>query len=401
MGGPTLDSTMMNWFKKHFRGKPPDLLPSDGNEGGTASLRNKISSDDPIASSEEDTLGRTRAARSFAEHILSLDASKGVVVGVLGPWGSGKTSFVNLARPELEQAGVAVLDFNPWMFSGAEQLIDSFFIELSAQLKLRPELGVVGKDLEEYGELFSGLVWIPVVGPWVERGRTATKSFAKILQRRKEGVGARRAKVQKALEELKTPLVIIVDDIDRLSSSEIRDIFKLVRLTANFPNVIYVLCFDRIRVETALAEAGLSGRDYIEKILQVTTDIPLAPRQIVAGEIPKALDAVLSKIGNSGPFHEGDWPDAFAEVILPLMRNMRDVRRYASAIYGTVRGLDGQVALVDVLAMEAVRIFMPDVFAELSRCVDGLTMPSGDFGGNESTQAKAQSIAYWRRRGAG
>jgi KAP family P-loop domain len=122
-----------------------------------------------------------------------------VVVGVLGPWGSGKTSFVNLARPALEEAGVAVLDFNPWMFSGAEQLVDSFFIELSAQLKLRPELGVVGKDLEEYGELLSGLVWIPVVGPWVERGRSATKGLAKILQRRKEGIGARRSKVQNGL----------------------------------------------------------------------------------------------------------------------------------------------------------------------------------------------------------
>ena len=59
--------------------------------------------------------------------------------------------------------------------------------------------------------------------------------------------------------------------------SEIRDIFKLVRLTANFPNIIYIVAFDRNRVEKALAEQGLPGRDYLEKILQVAFDLPVVP----------------------------------------------------------------------------------------------------------------------------
>src|SRR4051794_25448474 len=81
----------------------------------------------PIRTAEADLLGRARAARTFAEQVLSFPAIEGVVVGVLGPWGSGKTSFVNLARGHLHVAGVEVLDFNPWMFSGAEQLVNSFF----------------------------------------------------------------------------------------------------------------------------------------------------------------------------------------------------------------------------------------------------------------------------------
>ena len=68
-----------------------------------------------------------KVARSFAVQVLSLDVSEGMVVGVLGPWGSGKTSFVNLARVHLEEAGIPILDFNPWMFSGAEQLVEAFF----------------------------------------------------------------------------------------------------------------------------------------------------------------------------------------------------------------------------------------------------------------------------------
>ena len=52
--------------------------------------------DNPIRRREDDLLGREKPARSFASQVLELDASEGLVVGVLGAWGSGKTSFVNL-----------------------------------------------------------------------------------------------------------------------------------------------------------------------------------------------------------------------------------------------------------------------------------------------------------------
>lgn len=336
-----------------------------------------IATDNPIRKPEDDVLGRAKVARSFAEQVLSLDVSEGVVVGVLGPWGSGKTSFVNLARAHLESVGIAILDFNPWMFSGAEQLVESFFVELSAQLKVRPGLAEVGKDMEDYGETFSGMGSLPLVGPWIERGRLATRILAKILQRRKEGVGVRRAKVEKALTALAKPLVVILDDIDRLTTSEIRDIFKLVRLTANFANVIYILAFDRVRVESALAEQGIPGRDYLEKILQVGIDLPAMPPHVLNKQIFQAIDNALSSIKNTGPFDENVWPDVFMEVIRPLLRNVRDIRRYAAAVHGTVQDLDGQVALADVLALEAIRVFLPDVFRQIHGAIDGLANTSG------------------------
>jgi hypothetical protein len=335
-----------------------------------------VTGDNPIRHSADDTLGRSEVARSFAHQLQSLDASEGLVLGVLGAWGSGKTSFLNLTRDYLADADLPVLDFNPWMFSGAEQLVESFFVELSAQLKVRAGLAEVGKDLEEYGEAFSGLGWLPLVGPWIERGRGASKILSKILQRRKEGVGGRRAKLAKALAHLEKPIVVILDDIDRLSTSEIRDVFKLVRLTASFPNIVYLLAFDRSRVEEALSEQGVPGRDYLEKILQLGIDLPTIPLQLLRQQTLSAVDGALADIDNPGPFDDQVWPDVYMEIISPLIRNMRDVRRYAAAIHGTVRSLDGQIALADVLALEAVRLFLPDVFYRLNAAVEGVTKTS-------------------------
>lgn len=372
----------MNW-RHPFRRRPePDVIGGlEGNDDPVPPrvLRHvgSVTADNPIRKPDEDLLGRNRAAGSFAEHILSLDATEGVVVGVLGPWGSGKTSFLNLARERLGARGVTVLEFNPWMFSGADQLIEAFFVEISSQLRIRPALADVGNSIEGYGEIFGGVGWLPLVGPWLERGHVAAKAIAKLLQRKKEGIGGRRAKVEQSLAALENPIVVVIDDVDRLTTSECRDMFKLVRLTASFPNIIYVVAFDRNRVENALADQGIPGRDYLEKILQVALDLPAIPSQILGKQALLAIDRALTDVDKKGPFDEEAWLDVFVEVIRPLLRNMRDVRRYVAALTGTVKDLDGRISLVDVLALEAVRVFLPDAFRQIHFAVEGLTATSG------------------------
>ncbi|MEO7853004.1 MAG: P-loop NTPase fold protein [Rubrivivax sp.] len=131
----------MRWLPRLLRKltAEPTAPPDGPAQAAKAAVRSPhtIPADNPVRDADDDKLGRAVAAQLFAKSVLHLDASEGLVVGVLGPWGSGKTSFVNLARPAFEQDSVQLLDFNPWMFSGAEQLVQSFFAELSAQLKLR------------------------------------------------------------------------------------------------------------------------------------------------------------------------------------------------------------------------------------------------------------------------
>lgn len=383
----------MSWIRKIFQKKQVDLVNNDTDLSTTSKIREsptRVSTDNPIYKQEDDTLGRTRPAASFSKQILTLDASEGVVVGVLGAWGSGKTSFVNLTKGFLKESDIVVIEFNPWMFSGADQLVQSFFIELSAQLKLRSDTSEIGELVEDYGEIFSGLSWLPIVGPWIERGKVLTDILAKTLQRKKEGIGAIQAKVREGLKKLDKPIVVILDDIDRLSTPEIRDVFKLVRLTANFPNIVYVVAFDRYRVEQALGEQGISGRDYLEKILQIGIDLPAIPEHLLNSQIFKVIDTTIEGIKNPGHFDSDRWPDVFMEIIQPLIKNMRDVRRYAAAIHGTVQDLDGQVALVDVLALEAIRVFLPDVFQQLHVSIEGLTTTANFSLHEEPAQLREQ-----------
>ena len=254
--------------------------------------------------------------------------------------------------------------------------LSRFFAELSTQLRLRSDFEEVGRVLEEYGEIFTGLTWVPIVGPWVERGRLVAKIIGKVFKGRKESSHSHRDKVIAALSDLNKRIVVVLDDIDRLTTSEIRDVFKLVRLTANFPNIIYVLAFDQVRVAKALNEPSVSGRDYLEKILLYSVDLPVVSKHLLTRQITKVIDHAISRVGDDDLFQKNRLPDVYWEIISPLIKNMRDVRRYAIQVQATLGQLGGKVALIDLLALEAVRLFLHDTFLQIRRSVDVLTSTS-------------------------
>ena len=336
--------------------------------------------DNPIREPSEDRLGRAPLAASFAKQILHADASEGLVVGVLGPWGSGKTSFVNLVRHCLTSEGVPVLNFNPWLFSGSEHLVQAFFSELTAHVRLKLDLADIGKMLDQYGDhLFAA----PFVGSWAARAKLLFGIAGSRQRPKRSQIEATRDKISDALKHRERPIIVILDDLDRLTAGEVRDIFRLVRLTASFPNIVYVLAFDRHQVERALSHDDPAlphddptGRAYLEKIVQLVRDLPKISDEVLMDELIAAMNESLPDIDDD-TFDEHRWGIVLIHVIMPLMRNVRDVRRYCASIRGTVTDFAGAVCLPDLLALETVRIFLPDVFKQLRDAVEVITSPLG------------------------
>lgn len=340
--------------------------------------------DNPIRTWRQDRLDRRGTAASLAAEYRALDTSEGYVTGLMGPWGSGKTSLVNLVREELaKDPAIPVLDFNPWMFSGADALINSFFREISAQLRDQDarDYGKLADELADYGELLGPFTWLPVVGVWAGRLKSLLSAVKTVRERNQKSAHEQKAKLTEALAELDRPIVVVIDDIDRLSSAEIQDIFKVVRLTANFPNIIYVLVFDRARVEAALETEGMPGRNYLEKIVQSGYDLPVIPDGILWRQVGEALQEVVNQIGGDDRFEAERWPDLMSELVLPHIHTIRDVRRYAASVRPTVAAMQSQMELGDLFVLEAVRVFEPDVFAALAQMIGALTTPAS-WGGS-------------------
>ncbi|WP_158441126.1 KAP family P-loop NTPase fold protein [Kribbella steppae] len=349
--------------------------------------------DNPIKHAEQDRLQRREGARSVAANIRELDASEGYVLGIVGPWGSGKTSIVNMIRDSLEvDPALPIIEFNPWIFSGTNELVESFFRELSAQMRLKGrKIAAIADVVDTYGDLLSPASAIPVFGAWFERVRGSAKALRAYQEKQKGSVAQQRDKLAEELARLDRPIVVVIDDIDRLESSEIRDIFKLVRLTASFPNVVYLLAFDRGRVEAALTQSGFDGRSYLEKIVQLGVDVPVIANSSMLRVLGESLDDALEGLDATDRFDTDIWPDVLMEIIRPLITNLRDVNRYCAAVRAKARTLGSQIELVDLMGLEAIRVFLPDMFSAIVAGRDGLTTASSNFGtGQNDPSLKAE-----------
>jgi predicted KAP-like P-loop ATPase len=250
--------------------------------------------DRPITADEEDRFGRTRLADSIATDVGSGTGS--LVAAVTGPWGSGKTSVLQLVQARLaKNESVVPIHFNPWLFAGTDQLIQAFFGELVAQLSSSKDENIraAAKRVQEYSELLDPFGELPGIGgPFKAGGRGLRLLASKLAGRTKfhaTSVDEQKAQIEAALAATNKRFVVFIDDIDRLEQGEVRDVVRLVRLVADFPRISYLLAFDRKRVEAALGGGDAEmGRDYLEKIVQLSypgnrsarRDRPLPPTDL-------------------------------------------------------------------------------------------------------------------------
>lgn len=373
----------------------PDVLNLRG-------FTDALAADEPISGRAHDSLSRVAFADAVAAGIATGPRAAGFVAGLLGPWGSGKSSILNMVEEALVQrSDTMVLRFNPWLFSGSEQLTGQFFREIGAQLieTRDPKLKKVGEKLLGYGEALTAFALIPVIGHALAILGAIAKAGRGMKERNPKpgpSLEQQRDRLQAAIRELDQRLVIVIDDIDRLDHQEIRDVMRLVRVTAHFQNIVYLLAFDRAKVEQALAQ-GYNGNQgdgqaYLEKILQATYNIPEIRGSDLQRILLQELDQVISASPH-GPISSTDLTNIVHLVILPMFQSIRGIRRYINALPAVLEVIGQEVALADVLALEAVRVLVPNAFALLAAAAEALSdarLAQSSLGDPQASETRAR-----------
>lgn len=319
-----------------------------------------LSSDRPQTDPGQDLLGYAPFAKMLAHSVLRGSPSDGLVVGIYGEWGLGKTTLLNFVE-HFTQADAGddapiIIRFNPWWFSGREDLLRRFFKDFeTAVLKRRARNTKLRDALQKFGEAVGNVpsAWVAGIGKVMA---AATK-----LGQPADVVGLKDAIVQ-ALSAEALRVIVLVDDIDRLLPSEMVDVFRLVRSVGDFPNVHYVLAFDRQVVVKALTdECHTDGERYLEKIIQAPFELPRPGSGTLRGLFTHRLTEILTGTDDE-LFDAKYWSEVFLQGIAPFLRTPRDVTRLINAlavIYPTVKN---EVNPVDFVAIETLRMFSPEVY---------------------------------------
>ncbi|MDY3556172.1 P-loop NTPase fold protein [Gemmata sp. JC717] len=328
--------------------------------------------DAPISDPKLDRLGRAGFAGSLASSILALGGQDSFVIGVCGPWGSGKSSVLNLLVAELEGSSKPdkplVLRFNPWWFSGQDRLLQAFLQQLGTAVN-RVEKGKsatkASKLLGKLSTVLKPATLIPVIGEYAKLAQEAaasasdmTKQYADALASDLEAI---RKEINELLGQLPHRIVIVMDDIDRLTAGEIGQLFSILKAVADFSKTVYVLAYDERVVRRAIKSTlGVSGKTYLEKIVQLPIDLPAPDRTTLHQLFLEQLQELLGGVPESASATT-DFGNIFHDGLKHFLVTPRACKRLVNVLRFTLPPLRGEVYWPDAVGVACLTAFAPQV----------------------------------------
>ena len=326
--------------------------------------------DYPIDSNEKDLLDRSYFSDILAKTIVNFENKDSYTIGIIGGWGTGKTSIVNMMEQAIEEMDketedeTIILRFEPWHFADSTQLLTQFLLWLSNNFRSRGNKALkgIGDALKQYSGAMSFAEVIPTWGSVIAgAGKFAFRNIGRLLSPENQDILKQKAKVEKQLGKLEQKIIIIIDDIDRLSNKQIREVFQLVSAVAKFPNVIYLLVFDKEIVVKALEEIQSGdGEEYLEKIIQIPIEIPEIPESKLSDILCEKLDTILE--GTNASFEGERWNNNFISCVRPFIKNLRDINRLCNLLNFKLVKIAEEVDFTDMVIISLLELSMPRVY---------------------------------------
>ena len=211
----------------------------------------------------KDELGRKEEAEILCRFILDEKNkyNSTLAIAIRGTWGAGKTTFINYMKDSLNERKITYFDYSPWLCSDGE-VTQHFLRHLDAHLH-QQGIGVNSLQMYIRSLSISNITgWFPLTVHALRHLFTAGKDT---LQGSLEAVS-------EAMGMLEQPVVAFVDDVDRVGKEDFLSVMKLVRMTARFPNLIYVVAYDDTVAKELLKDYG-QGEKFLDKIFNVKHDL--------------------------------------------------------------------------------------------------------------------------------
>ncbi|MCF7859867.1 MAG: KAP family NTPase [Candidatus Cloacimonetes bacterium] len=391
--------------------------------------------DRAIKRKEEDVLGRYPFVEKLSKALYDWREEESLVISLTGKWGTGKSSIINLVKEYIEEDKLdekpTVIDFNPWMFSNIHNLSSQFFNELAKELNIKNDsekdkqlakkislysdllnifpstkqifslsslltmiLGILGVSLSKLIDIFNisetaiqGTFYIlGIVSLLAGLLKQVSNILIKKVDVKKKSISGIKNDISDIMKKRDKKLVIIIDDIDRLTPEEVKEMFKLVRVNADFPNTIYVLAYDREIIEKCINIKDITdGKSYIDKIVQVNFDIPRISHNKIANYLFQELNRVLSLLPKSYEdyFEIEYWSKTYHSGYKLLFKTLRDVKRYISSLEFNLSLMckKGSIEVnpIDFIAIEAIRVFSSVFYGQLKNQKELFTMGKSEL----------------------
>ena len=252
------------------------------------------------------------------------------------------------------------MHFNPWLLTDISQVIKLFFDELikilsygSFKVKLNED---IKKDLKTLANILlpeSMTIKVPFMN-------IGYKPKDVLLSNSEDSLEKIKSKINGYLKDLDKKIVIIIDDIDRLTDNETEFIFRLTKGIADFDNLIYILLYDKTIVSKSLQTFKQEdGEKYLEKIVQYSLSVPKPHKLTLNNLLFEKLDLIITKLerdGNEIFFDKDKWYYIVNKVFSKHILTIRDINSIINIISFEYPIVVEDVNLSDFFLISLIRI---------------------------------------------
>ena len=307
--------------------------------------------DTALENTEDDELDYSRIAKELAKNIADIKKENSFSIGLVAPWGYGKTTFLNFLQIELKKnEEILIINFNPRHSYSASNIQEDFFNTLFSELKKF--------DFRFSSSFKNYLKAIDVINE--NKLIKFLFNTHKIWDRKIE-----KEKINTAISRISKRIIIIIEDIDRLLHEEIIEVLKLIDGNASFTNLIFLTAYDRSYINNILNEKCSSSTPYfIDKFFDLELPLPLRPYE----NIFNYLIDELAKDLHANPEEKEIYKSTlsfYMESLQPYLSTIRDVKRFLNLLLCQYNHIKESVEFKDYFLLQLIKYKYPEEYLNL------------------------------------
>jgi hypothetical protein len=288
--------------------------------------------DDEIDDDADDALFNQTYAAQFAQTVLASGSNSGLVYGIDGPWGVGKTSFVNLACKYWRNHAaneVVIFRFEPLRYASDPDLAERLIRDLSGEIQRQVFVPEFRPAANRYSRMLKGKAGFSFLG------------FSLSLEPSAETIDELLDDIDDVLKRIDRRLIVVVDDLDRLDAKAVNDVLFTVRRTFRLTQAAYILCYDTENLVSNKDEVE-RARLFLEKFVNIKLSLFVDSSRLrdflrtdwnkdgdkflsIPSETMLKLASILSELADI-------LDSEHAAIYMRLMGDMRKLKRFVNAV---------------------------------------------------------------------
>ena len=314
---------------------------------------------------------------------MILESPPQYTVGIHGDWGTGKTTMMkSIERKffENEEEWIPSVWFNAWRYEREDEkatipLILTILEKLAYTVKMSEDkkdwYDRQKKKLSKYVRGWKANLSIPITfvnldlsfegnedettnipKPNIQEGLDMIKEFCTQIKH----------------EELENDLkmVVFIDDLDRCSPKKALEVLESIKILLDIKGLVYVVGLSDKTINKLISsyykESKINGKSYLEKIIQIPTNVP----NWESTDFEKLIEK------NIKPFIDGKYMSILEGkeelLYLAVGENPRQLKRLINNIILSVEIYGGKEGINEesLLSVELMRTIWPQIYNEFS-----------------------------------